>query len=124
VVPGLLVGFPIAFLLGGARGYETFAIFAVIAVCIASVVFGYWLAGKLSERTWQPYCLRMSERCYQELWRGDILNFLARSYMSYQMLQGFVSAQSFSSPRAAWIKYYVEQDYALAIFAIAHRFVV
>lgn len=99
------------------------AIGIVLSLVFGSVA-GYFLQRELQRRIWIPYCIRMAGRCYRQLWQREIINFLDRSHLDYHTFIAFLNQCAITEGKASWAKYYVDQDYALPVFAIAHRFMV
>lgn len=86
--------------------------------------FGFRLSKRIEKSYWNPFTLRISADCYRQMWRREILNFLARSHISYQALRAYIQSYPAKVTSAAWVKHYVDQDYTLPLFAIAQCFVV
>lgn len=100
-----------------------FAIGTLLSLVVGSLA-GYYLQRTLRQRMWIPYCVRMAGRCYRQLWQREIINFLDRSHLDYHTFIAFLNQCAITEGKASWAKYYVDQDYALPVFAIAHRFMV
>jgi len=107
----------------GATG-EAFIAIGVMLSFALGCISGYYLQRELQRRVWFPYCIRVAGRCYRQMWQREIVNFLARSNLDYHTFIAFLNQFATSESKASWAKYYVDQDYALPMFAIAHRFVV
>lgn len=127
--------FPSTFNVGGRKmqydnptdagsDFDPLTMIIAIPAIILGVAMGYWLQQQLRTRVWSPYCMRISARCYHLLWRREVINFLARSHLTYHTLIAFISAESETNAKSGWVKYYVEQDYALPVYALAQRFIV
>jgi hypothetical protein len=109
------------------RSRDTETALNAIGIALSLVlggVAGYFLQRELRQRMWIPYCIRMAGRCYRQLWQREIVNFLARSHLDYHTFIAYLNQCAITEGKASWAKYYVDQDYALPVFAIAHRFMV
>lgn len=99
-------------------------VIGIMLSLVLGCVAGYFLQRELRQRMWIPYCIRMAGRCYRQLWQREIINFLDRSHLDYHTFIAFLNQCAITEGKASWAKYYVDQDYALPVFAIAHRFMV
>jgi hypothetical protein len=88
------------------------------------LLFGFWASKQIEKRFWQPFTLRVSAECYRRLWQREIFRFLVASQLSYQTFRSYVHSFRTVMKSTPWMRYYVDQDFALPIFVIANRFVV
>lgn len=109
---------------GGRSREDAIIALATLAGVIIGVFGGFWTSKQITKRYWQPFEFRMAAECYGRIWQREIINFLARSQLPYQVLRAFILSIPNTVTSTPWVKYYVEQDYTLPMFAIAQRFVV
>jgi hypothetical protein len=99
----------------------------VVAVIVAvgvGIFIGYQISQRIEKKYWTPFVLKMSAECYRQMWRRELLNFLARSHLPYQTFRAFIQSSPNTVASSIWVKHYVDQDYTLPVFTIAQRFVV
>ncbi len=109
---------------GGRAREDAIIALATLAGVIIGVCGGFWTSKQITKRYWHPFEFRMAAECYRQIWQDEIMNFLARSQLSYHVLRAFILSIPNTVTSTPWVKYYVEHDYALPMFAIAQRFVV
>ena len=124
VLPIILLELLIIYFWSGSRANDTSFDLLFVGGAVGGLYSGRLLQKQLRSRVWLPYCLRISARCYRQLWSREIISFLARSHLSYQMLNVFLNSEAGINIKGGWVKYYVDQDYALPVYAIAQQFAV
>jgi len=104
--------------LGGAMA-------ATIGVVSSLIYLGIMLHGQMNRRIIEPLELRTCERLYRRHWRALALGFLTTSHVPFHT---FVSSVDSVVKERHSLKYYfhqfLQQDFALAIYATSLRFVV
>ena len=107
-------------------GHDGFAAFVGLASVLVAMVGVYQFNKRiLKKRVWLPYCLRISARCYRQMWRPEIINFLARSHVPYPRFAAFVGAAvDHNLSTSQWVQFYVDKDYTLAVYSLAQRFMI
>jgi hypothetical protein len=106
------------------RFSDTGIAFGGVGGIIMGIFFGIRLCKSITIHYWQPFTRRRSAECYRQIWQREIINFLARSHLPYQTLRAYIQPLANTTTTSAWVRHYVDQDYALPMFAIANRFVV
>jgi len=99
------------------------------SILLVSIVGGLWAANRLHERVlfkyWNRYSKKKLAQFYRTLWRQEILAFMERSHLNYFELQ-----ELFYSCNVAGLLFAeraiecYQQDYALALYSEAQRFVI
>jgi hypothetical protein len=108
---------------GYTRGADTAMLVLGLSGAALGGYLGYRFPKLIERRFWQPFTRRISKACYRQLWQREIINFLARSHLSYQTLRAYVHSIP-TRGWSSWVKQYIDQDFALPMFAMAHHFVV
>ncbi len=84
-----------------------------------------WLHKKFLRPFWLRYCQKKSTFCYRNMWQQEILEFMDRSHLSYFNLRQLVFSSNITGlSYAEWVIGHFQQDYALAFYSTARRFVV
>jgi hypothetical protein len=125
VAPPIALGFLIAMLsmvVEGSRFDWLSAVGALVAV-VSGLFLGHLLKNQLKIRVWVPICIAIATRCYRKIWQREVFNFMARSRIPYSWLVTFIEHNTMI-PKAVWVKYFVDQDFALPIYASAQRFMI
>lgn len=91
----------------------------VIAGVFATIKFNNWL----QSRIWYPYCERQGRKNYLRFWRRELIDFLDRSQLNFHMTTQMI-AHAASDDLDTWVAHFMQQDYGLAVFATARRFLV
>lgn len=121
---GVFIGRFVGNQAGGVGQRETDEALGGILGATAGFVLGLYGCYLIHERYWKPFERRHSLRCYHEVWRPELLNFLARSHLSYQTFMSYLQSYANVNQAPKWLMSYAEQDYALPVFISAHRFMV
>jgi hypothetical protein len=118
---GVFVGI-LLLVVSGAGPRDWNAAVPLIAVATAMAVLGcahyWWLAPR-----WKAYCRLQERRWYADISRGELVAFLQRSRFTREELKELMfSADIRNLSLAQTTANYFQQDYGLAIYAMALRF--
>lgn len=103
--------------LGNGAGW---AICFVLAGVAAAAL--YWIWPKIHQRWWIPIREKMTRRCYEKVWRREVLAFQRRSHLPDRYFRALFEHFAAINDHTQWINYFVQQDYAPATVALAQRF--
>ncbi|MEM8943772.1 MAG: hypothetical protein AAGD11_01210 [Planctomycetota bacterium] len=97
----------------------------LLTLSIGAGLYGAWKMSKwLERRFWIPYCMREAKSNYHHLWRREVLDFLDRSQLNFHLATQLMAHASTEDDVDSWVSHFMQQDFALAIFATARRFLV
>jgi hypothetical protein len=100
----------------------------ILAVAFLSIAAGGYVGHQIAKwfraKIWRPFELRVTARLYREMWRPELINFLGRSHLPYQIYRNLFWPYSQPGTHSGWINHYMDQDIALPVYAIAQQFMV
>lgn len=123
-VIGVVIGGFICTLFEIRRDRDVGEVTGLLLGATLGVTLSIWLARQVTRRYWNAFTLRMATECYRQVWQREIIGFLSRSHLPYQTLRAYIRSFPLTTVSAQGVAHFVDQDYALPVFAIAQRFVV
>lgn len=96
---------------------------AAIGLSILSLVAVlFTLKPKLDQLVWFPLNERFARKCYDRIWRRELMDYQRRSHVPDSFFRAVFNHFADKTATASWVNQFVQQDYAPAMLAGAQRY--
>jgi hypothetical protein len=104
---------------------EADSVTGVVVLVLAGVVAAgvpYWLWPRVKQKLWMPVRQQFAKKCYDRIWRREVVAFQRRSHLPDSFFRALFEHFAPMHQHTQWINFFVQQDYAPAMVAMAQRF--
>lgn len=94
--------------------------------CVLSAFGGVWLNSKLAKTLWGRWCLFMGRRCYEQIWRPELQQYMGRTFIPFPVLLERIhriDGKNRDLVFPSWMLMYAQNDLALSLYASAQAYV-
>jgi hypothetical protein len=81
-----------------------------------------WVRPWLDQRIWFRLNEKFAKRCYNRLWRSELLDFQRRSHIPDRFFRALFAHFADRTATSSWVNQFVQQDFAPAMLAGAQRY--
>ncbi|WP_425398931.1 J domain-containing protein [Aeoliella sp.] len=105
---------------------DTLAFVAVLVMILGivgvAVLVLYYLRPVVDQKLWFPLNAKFAQKCYNQMWRREVLDFQRRSHVPDQFFCALFQHFADRSATSTWVNEFVQQDIAPALLAGAQRY--